>query len=176
MTERMPIALSCAALFLGGCAAPSINLATNEPIKVDINMRVDVYQYDAGGAVGKPAAAKPAITGNGNVGATPEERRRNRQADIQVFKNSRLIGEGRNGLLAVLDEPAGDYGDQIRRTVDQENADRMEEMKKQAEREKRPLGSIQEERAGLWMNRSFTGEWIEQKKSDGTYQWTQKAG
>ena len=39
---------------LGGCKAPTVNLATSEPIKVDINMRLDVYQYSS------PATQKPA--------------------------------------------------------------------------------------------------------------------
>lgn len=169
-------------LFLCACTTPSINLGTNEPIKVDISMRVDVYQYEADSATAAPASAtgsnsiRPAgATPQAAEGATREERRKNRQADIQVFKNSRLIGESREGLLVVLDEPEGDYGDYIRETVERENYDRMEEMKQSSESLKRQLAEIQSEQAKLWINRSFKGEWIEKEKPDGKYQWIQKA-
>lgn len=166
-------------LILGGCSTPSINLATNEPIKVDITMRVDVHQFQETGSptqvTGATAQASPTPQAVAN-GATREERRKNRQADIQVFKNSRLIGEGRNGLLVVLDEPEGDYGDYLRRTVERENSDRMEDMKQLSEKEKRPLSEIQIQQAALWINRSFKGEWIENQKTDRTYEWIQKAG
>ena len=54
---------------LAGCAAPTVNLSTDQPIKVDISMRLDVYDHNK--QVGtKSAAASPA--------AVPEARRRNR--------------------------------------------------------------------------------------------------
>jgi uncharacterized protein YdbL (DUF1318 family) len=165
---------SLAACLLAGCSTPSINLSTNEPIKVDITMRVDVHQYQE---TGSPQVANGSPTPQASAtGATLEERRRNRQADIQVFKNSRLIGEAKDGQLKILTNTDGDYGDYVRRTVEQENSDRMEEMKQLAEKEKRPLADVQLQQAALWINRSFKGEWIENKKPDGTYGWIQKAG
>ncbi|MGH8046112.1 MAG: DUF1318 domain-containing protein [Chthoniobacterales bacterium] len=178
--QRISAALAACAL-LAGCKAPSINLATSEPIKVDIAMRLDVYQHTSGNGTttaSSPAAtvapAKPAPTPA--RGGDPEERRKNRQADIQTFKNSRIIGEGHNGLLTILVEPAGDYGDYVRRTVAGENSDRMAIMKARAEKEKRSLPDVQVEQAKLWVDRSFKGEWIETQKPDGSYQWVQKAG
>ncbi len=143
-------------------------------------MRVDVHQYQETGSPkvatgGAAASASPSPQAAAN-GTTREERRQNRQADIQVFKNSRLIGETKDGLLEVLTTTEGDYGDYVRRTVERENSDRMEEMKQLAEKEKRPLAEIQSQQAALWVNRSFKGEWIEERKPDGTYGWVQKAG
>jgi uncharacterized protein YdbL (DUF1318 family) len=158
---------------LTGCKVPSINLATNEPIKVDIAMRLDVYQHGGNGA-SPPTAAKPDPTPT--RGGDPEERRKDRQADIQTFKNSRLVGESHKGLLVVLVETAGEDGDYVRRTVAQENSDRMALMKAQAEKEKRSLPEIQKEKAALWVNRSFKGEWIEVGGADGKYKWAQKEG
>lgn len=145
-------------------------------------MRVDVHQFQE---TGSPAAAQgggstaapatPAARAD-ESGLTREERRKNRQADIQTFKNSRLVGEGKDGLLKILVEPEGDYGDYIRRSIERENADRMDEMKQLAEKEKRPLSDIQIDQAALWINRSFKGEWIQQKNPDGSYAWIQKAG
>ena len=78
---------ACAALIavvMAGCSAPTVNLATGEPIKVDISMRLDVYNHNK----------EPAARAGGAIPAdTPEVRRRNRMADIQNSKNSRLIGE-----------------------------------------------------------------------------------
>ncbi len=176
-----PLLATATLLVLAGCAAPSINLATNEPIKVDIAMRLDVYQH-GGDLTGRPkgnatstAPTTPTAPPNSATG-DPAERAKNRQADIQVFKNSRLVGEGRDGLLVILTEPAGDYGDYVRRTVAGENRDRIEAMKTLADKQKRPLPEIQKEQAALWVNRSFKGEWIEVRTPTGTFQWQQKQG
>jgi uncharacterized protein YdbL (DUF1318 family) len=178
--KKIGAALAALAL-LSGCKTPSINLATSEPIKVDIAMRLDVYQHDSGNgattgttAVAPSTPVKPEPTPA--RGGDPEERRKNRQADIQTFKNSRLVGESHNGLLVILIEPATDYGDYVRRVVAGENSDRMAIMKARAEKEKRSLPDIQSEQAKLWVDRSFKGEWIETKKPGGTYEWVQKAG
>jgi uncharacterized protein YdbL (DUF1318 family) len=156
---------------LSGCKAPTINLSTNDPIKVDIAMRLDVYQHNppaAESTTTKPVAIKP--------DGSEAERRKNRAADIQVFKNSRLVGEGHDGLLVILTQPAGDYGGYVRRAVADENSDRLAQMKVQATAQHRPLPDIQKEQAALWANRSFKGEWIEVRQPDGAYQWAQKQG
>jgi uncharacterized protein YdbL (DUF1318 family) len=165
------VALGCVAgSSLAGCALPSIDLGTREPIKVDINVRLDVYQYDEGS---KP---DPLATPTPVPSADLATRREDRAADIQVFKNSRLVGEGTDGLLAILEETKGEYGDFVRDTVRAENADRMTVMKATAEKEKRSLAEVQKQQAELWRNRSFSGEYIQVKGDGGTVAWTQKAG
>lgn len=160
-----------AAVLLAGCKIPAINLATDEPIKVDIDMRLDVYQHNDG----EPAAeseAPAATTASGD----PAERRKDRSAEIQTFKNSRLVGERHDGLLAVLDEPPGEYGDHIRQTVARENTDRMAEMTAAANEQRVSLDEVQKAHGKLWENRSFSGEWIEVSQPDGSYKWKQKEG
>ena len=154
------------ALGLASCAGPTVNLATPEPVKVDIAMRLDVYQHDK-----EPDKIAPAPEA-----ATPEKDRLNRAADLQTFKNSRLIGEGADALLVVRVESPGDSGDQIRKTVEAENIDRMALMKAQAEREKIPLPAVQKKQADLARKMAFKGEWIEVEKPDGTREWLQKGG
>lgn len=156
-----------ALVLLSGCSAPTVNLATAEPIKVDISMRLDVYDHNKG------AAAK---TGGTNAAEDPETRRRNRMADIQNFKNSRLIGEGHDGLLSVRVETPGEPGDYIRKTVAAENLDRMALMKAIAEKTKKSLSDVQLEQSSLWQKRSFEGELIEVAAPDGTFVWTAKSG
>lgn len=159
------------AFILSSCAAPTVNLATSEPIKVDINMRLDVYQYGQTG--GQKTEAKPA------AGQTPKIRRDNRMADIQIFKNSQLVGESRDGLLVIQEKAQAeksDYREFIRVTVEAENADRTEDMKALADSQKTSLPEIQAKQAELWRNRSFKGEMIETPQPDGGWKWVPKEG
>lgn len=167
---RLALAVSLAVAFLlAGCATPSVNLGTPEPIKVDISMRLDVYQYTATKAGSGTGSQQQAAN-------DPQSRRRNRMADIQDFKNNRLVGEGHEGLLIIVEMPEGDFGEYVRKTVDAENADRMEQMKKDSEEKKLPLSTIQAERADLWRSRAFKGEWIEVAQPDGSWKKVQKEG
>jgi hypothetical protein len=159
------LASTATALFLTACAGPTVNLATPQPIKVDIAMRLDVYQHT------KEVSKKSTSVA---TGTDPAEARRNRMADIQTFKNSRLVGEGRDALLAIRVDTPGDYGDFIRKTVDAENADRMALMKSDAEKQKTSLPQIQTKQASLAAKLAFKGEWIEVVKDDGLAEWTQK--
>jgi uncharacterized protein YdbL (DUF1318 family) len=167
---RQSLILAAACALINGCKAPTVNLATSEPIKVDINMRLDVYQYSS------PTTQKPAQPQASAAAQTPESRRRNRMADIQQFKNQRLVGESRDGLLVIRTKPEGEYGDYVRITVEEENADRTDLMKSLAESQKTSLPEIQAKQAELWRNRSFKGEWIEIPGPDGTWKWAQKEG
>lgn len=159
---------AAAAVLLAGCAAPTVNLSTSDPIKVDIAMRLDVYQHTKDAGLKTASARGP--------DETAEVRRRNRMADIQNFKNSRLVGEGRDGLLSIRVETEGDAGDYLRKTVAEENADRVSLMKAMAEKERRSLEAIQADQAALWQKRSFQGELIEVLNPDGTFTWIAKSG
>ena len=152
---------------LTGCSAPTVNLSTAEPIKVDISMRLDVYDHN------KSAAQKSSATSATNE---PESRRRNRMADIQNFKNSRLVGEGRDGLLSIRVDTPGDDGDYVRKTVAAENDDRITLMKTIADKEQKSLAAVQAEQSLLWQKRSFKGELIEITNPDGTFSWVPKSG
>jgi hypothetical protein len=166
MKNPLTLATAATALFMTACAGPTVNLATPQPIKVDIAMRLDVYQH------AKEASKKS--TSSVATSTDPVEARRNRMADIQSFKNSRLVGEGRDALLAIRVETPGDYGDFIRKTVDAENADRMALMKSDAEKQKASLPQIQTKQASLAAKLAFKGEWIEVVKDDGSAEWIQK--
>jgi hypothetical protein len=166
MKNPISVATTATALFLSACAGPTVNLVTPEPIKVDIAMRLDVYQH------AKEPAKKPRTTLTAS--SDPIEARRNRMADIQTFKNSRLVGEGRDALLSIRVDTPGDYGDYIRKSVDAENTDRMQLMKTESEREKISLPQIQKKQASLAAKLAFKGEWIELVKEDGSAEWIQK--
>jgi uncharacterized protein YdbL (DUF1318 family) len=154
------------ALGVGGCQGPTVSLSTPEPIVVDINMRVDIYERGGGSAAAKPApgADLPAA----------DARRRSRMGDIQTFKNSRLVGEGRDGQLYVLSRPEGSYGAYVDKTVAEENADRIVVMRQLAVERKMSLPDVQAQQGELWRNRSFSGEWIEVPQDNNTWRWVQK--
>lgn len=168
--ERQTMRILCtaaAAAALAGCSAPTVNLATSEPIKVDIAMRLDVYDHNKGAAKTSSPAAQA---------QDPESRRRNRMADIQNFKNSRLVGEGRDGLVSIRVDTPGEAGDYMRKTVAAENDDRRVLMKALAEKEQRNIDDVQSEQAALWQKRAFEGELIEVASPDGTFSWVAKSG
>lgn len=163
---KHPLSPIAASFLLASCAAPTVNLSTPEPVKVDIEMRLDVYQHSEENA-DRPASPKPA--------ADPAQARRNRMAELQALKNSRVVGEGRDGLLSLRVDPPGDYGDWARATVKAENADRMALMKAEATSLKVSLMHIQEKQAAVAQKMAFKDEWIEVPKDDGTWEWIQKA-
>jgi len=165
------LAAAAAACALAGCKTPSINLTTAQPIKVNIDMRLDVYQHTAEGTGQASPLATPKPTD-----AASATRKKDREADIQVFKNSGAVGEGHDALLVILTAPEGSDGDELRHVVAAENAARLSEMKAAASKQKVPLTEVQSTQAELWRNRAFKGEWFEEKQADGSYRWVQKQG
>jgi uncharacterized protein YdbL (DUF1318 family) len=164
MTLRV---LALISLWVGvGCRGPTVSLSTPEPIVVDVNMRVDIYERSGGSGSGKPSpgADLPAA----------DARRRSRMGDIQTFKNSRLVGEGRDGLLTVLSHPEGSYGAYVIKTVAEENADRVVVMRQLAAERKISMADVQAQQGELWRNRSFSGEWVETLQDNNTWSWIQK--
>ena len=143
---------------------PTVRVATPEPLKVDVDMRIDIYQH----ATGDVPAAGP--------DAEAQDRRRTRMAEIQNLKNARVVGENRHGLLSLVQPPPGEYGDYVRRTLEAENGDRLALMKQLAAERRVPLADVETEQATLWRERAFTGEWIEVEGPDRTWQWQQKQG
>lgn len=160
MTRHLLVALLPV---LAGCS-PTVRVATPEPLKVDVDMRVDIYQHAASDA---PAEGPD---------AEAQDRRRTRMAEIQNLKNARIVGENRHGLLSLIQDTPGEYGDYVRRTIEAENADRLTLMKQLAAERRVPLAQIEAEQATLWRERAFPGEWVEVETPDGTWQWQQKQG
>ncbi len=156
-------------LLVAGCRPLDVNLSTPEPIVVDVNMRVDIYERGGGSS----ATARVQGTPGGGVPAA-DARRRARMGDIQTFKNSRLVGEGRDGLLVVLEQPEGSYGKFVAKTVAEENADRLVMMRQLATERSLSLEEMQKQQGELWRNRSFSGEWIEKVGDGGSWAWVQK--
>ena len=150
------------AFTLGGCA-PTINLATPNPIKVDVGVRLDVYQKTA------PTKAKEEQSSL-EIAAN----RRSRSGQIQQLKNDGVVGEDRDGYLDIMSKkkPALDpkYLAYAQGVVSTENADRSFLYLANAQTQNKPLEDIEREYAQLRSDRAFPGEWVQ--KENGT--WTQK--
>lgn len=148
----------------GGCnisqslenAAKKIQLNTPEPIKVDMKITLDVYQHEAGGG-GKAKEVEAVPTDLAEV----NRRKFNRQQEIQELKNNRYVTETHRGLLFLRDQPAGTYGGYVKKTVEEENADRRTLMLEEAGKQKRELHGIEKERHAAAVHNAFPGEYIE---------------
>lgn len=164
-------ALAGLAVLLGGCGGFPVHVSTPSPLKVDISMRVDIFQHAR--QTGDDTAENPAEPED-TAKATVESRRRDRMPEIQRFKNSRIVGETHYGLLAIREPPPGPYGERVRQVVAEENDDRTALMKALAAEHRVAVSRIEADQAALWRQRAFPGEWIEQQEPDGTWQWVQK--
>jgi uncharacterized protein YdbL (DUF1318 family) len=166
--------VSLAWITLAGCTnGPTINLGTKEPLKVDplkvdLNMRVDVYQHADATVQKRVASPQPAATEDAQT------RLRNRMGEVQVLKNNRLVGESRQGLLEIRNQPPGEFGEYVQRTVEAENKDRAVMMQEIAQKKNLALEEVQRQQSELNRNKAFNGEWIEVPQSDGIFVWKQK--
>ena len=165
---------SIALLFPAGCSGgPTINIGTKQPlkvdpVKVDLNMRVDVYQHADATVQKRVLATQPA--GNEDV----QTRLRNRMGEVQVLKNNRLVGESRKGLLEIRSQPPGEFGEYVQRTVEAENKDRAAMMQELAQKKNLAIEEVQRQQGELARNKAFNGEWIEVPQPDGSFAWKQK--
>ena len=145
-------------------AARNIQLNTPEPLKVDMKITLDVYQHQAPGSE-KLEEKQPTDLAEVN------RRKFNRQQEIQELKNNRYVAETHRGLLFLRDQPAGTYGGYVKKTVEDENADRKTLMLEEAAKQKRELHAIQKERPEVAENSPFPGEFIEVPDPDKPGAW-----
>jgi len=128
------IALFILSIFILACAKVSVE--ASKPIKVDISMRLDVYQHvenDVNSIVDRIYEGKPKqvnwFLGIGSVYAadfSPQveaaiARSQMRLTQIEDYLAKGYIGENRDGMLVVLSDENAD----VMQTVTQENDDRL---------------------------------------------------
>ncbi len=143
-------------LSLIGCA-PTVNLATPDPIKVDVAVRLDVYQKTA------PTKAKEEQSSL-EIAAN----RRLRSGEIQQLKNNGIVGEDRDGYLDLRKTPTDPkYREYASGIITAENADRAFLYLSNAQAQNKPLEMVESDYAQLWRDRAFPGEWIQ--KENGTW-------
>ena len=155
-TERL--ILGSAAFILAACKLPEVPITTPKPLEVNLNMRLDVYQYRGDDQYrGDEPQDKEALKNASEA----TERMRNRMQEIQTLKNNQLVSEDHRGLLQIREVPAGDWGAQVKKAVAAENEDRMLLMRQKAKESNRPLFEIEAEQWRLRSQQAETGEWIE---------------
>jgi len=139
-------------LVLASCA-PTVNLSTPEPVKIDVNMNVHVTTEEV----------KKSVDG-GKEGYSPRQERRARMAEVQTLKNSRIIGEGKDGLVALKEPPVDPaYQAYVAKVVKEENADRQMVMNDEAESKKLPASVVARDFARRNRDAAFPGEWVQQE-------------
>ncbi len=144
--------LGSAVLALAACQLPEVRITTPKPIEVNLNMRLDVYQYR-----GDEPQDKEALKNASEA----TERMRNRMQEIQTLKNNQLVSENHRGLLQIREVPSGAWGAQVKKAVAAENEDRMLLMRQKAKESNRPLFELESEQWRLRSEQAGAGEWIE---------------
>ena len=136
-------------LLLAGCA--TVRLDTPEPLKVDINMKVDVEQK--GGTAGKVEMTT----------LSAGEERRMLSHQVQELKNDHKVGEGRDGLLVLKEMPKDQaYVDYAKTVVAKENGAREKLFAEKAQIEKKSEAQYAKEFAQRVRQASYPGEWIQE--------------
>ena len=149
---------------LAGCKSIGVDLGTQQPLKVDIAMKLDVYQHGDGAGAKKTSA--PAV----DVVTT----RRNRLAEVQALKDQRIVGENHAGYLEVRNAPPGKFGDYVRETIDDENGDRAHLIERLAKERNLTIAAAESQQAEIFRKSAFKGEWIEVPDAEGKFAWKQK--
>ena len=158
------IILCAATAALGACKTlPQVPITTPKPLEVNLNMRLDVYQYR-----GDEPEDKEALK---NI-SEATERMRNRMAEIETLKNNQLVSEDHRGLLQIREVPSGDWGAQVKKAVAAENEDRMLLMRQKAKEANRPLHEIEDDQWHLRSEQANAGDWIEiPGPTPGSFKW-----
>lgn len=155
--------LTCAVILTGCNTFPEVPITTPKPLEVNLNMRLDIYQYRGDEPLDKEATKNA---------SEATQRMRNRMQEIQTLKNNQLVGEDHRGLLLIREVPEGDWGVQVKKAVAAENADRTLIMRQKAKESDRALHEVEAEQWRLRTQQANTGEWIEVPgSSPGSFQW-----
>lgn len=168
--------LGCLSLLPMSCQKPfDVNVKAEEPIKVDLEMDVHVYQHGGSTATVKTASSQK--TNGIDAYAKALDSRRNRMEEIQTLKNNSFVGENHLGLLELRKIPDGDYGKYVKKTVREENSDRRFLMEYESKTQVKEIETIQSEHWRHAQRKSFPGELIETEDPDnpGTYIWIKKS-
>lgn len=155
MSRKTLWTLAGVLILTGGCASVQVQ-APKDPIKMDISMRLDVYQHvvkdiddiesivSGGGNktvawLGEMLVTTAYAEGGLSAEATDAAyRRRDRKAQLDAYLSQGVLGEGSDALVVVR---GGDAG--ARSLAEAENADRMIIYKAIAAKNGSSVGEVQ---------------------------------
>ena len=180
--KKQNLGVLLVAVFVLGCA--KLNVETAKPLKVDINMRVDIYQHvvkdidDINDQIyGKPQSKLNMIFNYACVYALEtsslEEaiaRRRDRVQTIEDYFAKGYIGENKNALLEI--RPGAP--EEVANVVNQENSDRQTLYQITAQKNGSDVTMVQKVSFEKDYNRAASGYWFEVSDPDGSSLWKQK--
>ncbi len=132
-------------LLLFGCA-PTVQLATPEPLKVDISMTIDVRQMSA------ISVGEKRQLGETEVAAL--RRREARSGQVWTMKNDGVAVETERGYLEARVK-TGWTPAIVEKTVAEENADRKLMYEAEAMAQSRPVAVIEEEAGRLLRQQAY---------------------
>jgi uncharacterized protein YdbL (DUF1318 family) len=182
-----------AIVFLFGCA--KVNLQTSKPIKLDINMRVDVYQHVVNdavsiedqiyGQVGTQKSGKQlnSLWGISEVYAADLsaqlpaaiEGRKTRMSKVEEYFAKGYVGENQYADLAVIAKDlTGDELSAVEAIVTAENNDRAIIYKATAEKNNASLEETRKIFFKEHYKRGLSGYWFELSDSNGKVSWAVK--
>jgi len=183
------------AVFILGCARVRVE-APKEPIKVDISMRLDIYQHvtkdidDIENIVsGAKTAPEKKDKQSGlnyfmatafaqEVGLSPEVeqaalRRKDRRAELNSWQEKGVAGENKSGLVEIRSPEKADSS--VKSLVEAENNDRMTIYQAIAKKNGTSVGDVQELYAKRLQNNAPSGTPIEVlNEATGSYEWQLK--
>jgi uncharacterized protein YdbL (DUF1318 family) len=181
-------------IFSLGCARVMVE-APKEPIKVDISMRLDVYQHIqndiddiesiVSGSKGEGNLSDKEslldyficnVYAQGELSPEVEEaalRRRDRHSEIISWQGQGVIGENRLGLLEVRDPQGADSSLAV--LINQENSDRMIIYQAVAEKNNTSVEEVQKMYVKRLQGDAPSGTPIEVlNEATGAYEWRSK--
>lgn len=164
MNKKSIVFLALGILVSMGCARVRVE-APKDPIKVDISMRLDIYQHiekdiDAIEDIVSGAQKQETNPGNGQSllnylcsvayaeeGLSPEVqeaalRRKDRYVELKSLMSDAIIGENKSGLLELRDKKLG--GESVAELIQAENSDRIIIYKSVAQKNNSSVEAVQE--------------------------------
>lgn len=184
---RMFAVIFLGLLFSVGCAQVQVK-APKEPIKVDITMRLDVYQHvvkdidDIESIVSGKTGTKPKdgmklnflmanAYADGGLSPDVEQaamRRKDRHAELASWESKGAIGENKLGLVEVKG------GEAPADLINSENSDRMIIYSSLSQKNGVPLEDVQKIYAKRLQDDAPAGTPIEVMSESGSYEWKNK--
>ena len=188
---KITLVLMLSAIFALGCARVTVQ-TPKEPIKVDISMRLDVYQHiikDIDEIENIVSGTEEKSQSNdeqslldyfvcsayAQEGLSPEVeqaalRRRNRRTELVSWQEKGIIGENRLGLLEIRDPESTDPS--LEQLISEENSDRMIIYKAVAKKNNTPVEDVQKIYAERLQNDAPSGTAIEVfNEATAVYEW-----
>lgn len=192
--KRMVVVIGMSIVVFLGCARVRVE-APKEPIKVDVSMRIDVYQHvqkdiDAiedivSGSSKEKVASDQHSRFKFFVGVAyaQEElnpsvqeaalRRKERLTDLYLLMKQGIIGENKAGLVEIVDESRADAP--MKSLVADENSDRMVIYKELAQKNNASVDDIQKVYTSRLQNDAPPGTLIEiYNNASSSYEWKKK--